>query len=120
MDNPEHHGLFFIFGLFSYIWASGKSPEAVPSSVHTNLLIRIDPRHPETLILGILPKMNAYETDMGQGLGPAGAHGPGRTLVRARAQGPGRTLAQGPGRTRAQFLFASVSGVLNLYFSKDN
>ena len=41
--------------------------------------------------------MNAYETDMGQGLGPAGAHGPGRTLVRARAQGPGRTLAQGPG-----------------------
>ena len=80
------------FELFSYIWASGKSPEALPSSVHTNFLIRIDPRHPETLIFGILPKMNAYETDMGQGLGPAGAHGPGRTLVRARAQGPGRTL----------------------------
>ena len=71
-----------------------ESPEALPSSVHTNFLIRIDPRHPETLIFGILPKMSAYETDMGQGLGPAGAHGPGRTLVRARAQGPGRTLAR--------------------------
>ena len=56
--------------------------------------------------MGILTKMNAYETDMGQGLGTAGAHVPGRTLVRARAQGPGRTLvrarAQGPGRTLAQ------------------
>ena len=47
--------------------------------------------------------MHAYETDMGQGLGPAGAHGPGRTLVRcrtlvrARAEGPGWTLARGPG-----------------------
>ena len=89
--------MFIFFELFPYIWPSGKSPEALLSSVHTNFLIRINPRHPETLIFGILPKMNAYETEMGQGLGPARAHGPGRTLVRARARGPGRTLAQGQG-----------------------
>ena len=80
--------------------------------------------------------MNAYETDMGQGLGPAGAHGPGWTLLRARAQGPGRTLvgarAQGPGRTVAQsqgpgtgldpgpIFVASIIGALTLYFSKSN
>ena len=69
MDNPENLDLFISFGLFLIFWASGKSPEALPSSVHTNFLVRIDPCPPETLILGILPKMNAYETDMGQGLG---------------------------------------------------
>ena len=106
------------FELFSYIWASGKSPEALPSSVHTNFLIRIDPRHPETLIFGILPKMNAYETEMGQGLGPARAHGPGRTLVRARAQGPGRTLAQGPGRTRAQFFCLRKWSIEFVFFQR--
>ena len=34
--------------------------------------------------------MNAYETDMG----PAGAHGPGLILVKARAQGPGQTVVR--------------------------
>ena len=39
-------GVFFDFGTF------GKSPEALPSSVHTNFSIRIDQRHPETPIPG--------------------------------------------------------------------
>ena len=38
--------VFFYFGTF------GKSPKALPSSVHTNFSIRIDPRHPENPIPG--------------------------------------------------------------------
>ena len=52
MGNPDfchfrcHLEYFFDFGTF------GKSPEALPSSVHTNFSIRIDPRHPEIPIPG--------------------------------------------------------------------
>ena len=106
--------IFIFFELFSYIWASGKSPEALPSSLHTKFLIQIDRRHPETLLFGILPKMNGYETEMGQGLGPARAgpwSGPGPDRA-----GPWPRDRAGPGPD----FFASVSGVLNLYFSKGN
>ena len=44
--------IFCICGLFFDFWTFGKSPEALPSSVHTNFSIRIDPHHLETPIPG--------------------------------------------------------------------
>ncbi len=40
-------GVFVDLGIF------GKSPEALPSSVHTNFSIRVGPRHPEIPIPGL-------------------------------------------------------------------